>query len=553
MRNFTKLYALIALGAVACTDNAYDPNAPAIDPNAPRVHITSPTRGTIAGDVTTVTVTGTVSDDSGAVSEVKVNDVLATVSGNTFTAQVPVNAGTNLLHAVAKDAQGNAGKESRAVVAGPMATLARHVPDAITATLSAQTIDAVARGAAGYIKTANLTAAVAPMNPVVDAGTTNGVPDCLYGQAEISSLSVTDADIVMTPQNGGIFMSAEITSPRIGMHLQWAVSCLDGSRDIVIRASKISVQGTLKVGVVAGKFDIKLENQNVQITGFDLQLGGVPDTIINMLSLDTAMGPILGFATERLVVPMLNKSLAGLNETKTVDVFGKQILVDMKPSQISFTRDGGMVLLNTSLRAKGDQGSFVYVPNTVPAMDMSQGFQLAVADDAANQLMTSLYSAKALDATFELNNGSYGDVGTLFDSVQLEAKVPPYVDANGDKLVMTVGDLMATFKNGNTITTQVAINAQVELKVVADATGALRFDVGQPTVYVDILDEGIEGSNQLSNSDFEAIVSFALSRVIAVGSGSLGAIPLPSFGGVAVTNLSVQDQFGYLIVGGEVQ
>jgi hypothetical protein len=225
----------------------------------------------------------------------------------------------------------------------------------------------------------------------------------------------------------------------------------------------------------------------------------------------------------------------------------------MKPSQIKFTRDGGMVLLNTSLRAKNDMGTFVYVPNTLPAMDMSQGFQLAVADDAANQLLSSLYSAKALDATFELKNGSYGEVGTLFDSVQLEAKVPPYVDANGDKLVMTIGDLVATFKHGNAVTTQVAINAQVELKVVADAAGALRFDVGSPTVYVDILDEAIEGSNSLSNAEFEAIVSFALSRVIAVGSGSLGAIPLPSFGGVAVTNLSVQDQFGYLIVGGEVQ
>jgi hypothetical protein len=165
----------------------------------------------------------------------------------------------------------------------------------------------------------------------------------------------------------------------------------------------------------------------------------------------------------------------------------------------------------------------------------------------------SRFSAKALDATFELKNGSYGEVGTLFDSVQLEAKVPPYVDANGDKLVMTIGDLVATFKHGNAVTTQVAINAQVELKVVADAAGALRFDVGSPTVYVDILDEAIEGSNSLSNAEFEAIVSFALSRVIAVGSGSLGAIPLPSFGGVAVTNLSVQDQFGYLIVGGEVQ
>lgn len=551
MRNYSQLFALIAVGVVAC-DNPYDPDAPAVDPNAPRVHITTPARGTIAGEVQTVTVTGTVTDDSG-VASVKVNDVTATLAGDgTFTAQVPVRAGTNLLHAVATDEQGNVGKESRAVVAGPMVTLARQIPNAITATISAQTIDAVARGAAGFIQNGDLTMAVAPMNPVVNIGAPDG-PDCLYGQARITSMDVGTADIVMAPQAGGIFLSAELSNVQVGMHLQWAVSCLDGSRDVMVSATKISVQGMLRVGVAGGNFDIGLENQNVDITGFNVQLGGIPDTIIDMLKLDTAMGPIIGFATERFVVPMLNKSLNGLNETKTLDVFGKQIDISIKPQQITFTREGGMVLLNSTMRAKEDSGNFVYVANTTPAMDMSHGFQLAVADDAANQLMTSLWSAKGLDGTLDLKTGSYGSIGQLYDSVQLEAMVPPYVDAHGERLVMTVGDMVASFKLDGSVTTAVAINAEVELEVINDADGSLRFDVGEPTTYVDILDEGVEGSNQLSNSEFEEIVSFALSRIVAVGSGSLGAVPLPAVGGVAVTSLTIEEQHGYLIVAGEVQ
>ena len=64
----TTLFALIALGA--CTDKPYagDPDAPAIDPNAPHIHILTPTRGTIAGDVKTITVTGNAADDVGVVS-----------------------------------------------------------------------------------------------------------------------------------------------------------------------------------------------------------------------------------------------------------------------------------------------------------------------------------------------------------------------------------------------------------------------------------------------------------------------------------------------------
>ena len=121
---FSKLLPLIAV--LGCADKAYDPDAPAIDPAAPRVHFTSPALGTIAGDVKTISVRGTVTDDSGKVDSVVVNDVAASVaSDGTWSVDVSVHPGTNLIHAIAKDAQGNVGKESRAVVAGPMQTLAR--------------------------------------------------------------------------------------------------------------------------------------------------------------------------------------------------------------------------------------------------------------------------------------------------------------------------------------------------------------------------------------------------------------------------------------------
>jgi hypothetical protein len=113
---------------------------------------------------------------------------------------------------------------------------------------------------------------------------------------------------------------------------------------------------------------------------------------------------------------------------------------------------------------------------------------------------------------------------------------------------------MATFKNGESVATAVSVNAKIELKVTADeATGALRLDLGTPEVFVDILDENIDGANSLSTSEFEAITSFALTRVVSVGSGVVGAIPLPAAGGVAVKNVSVTQQTGYVVVNGEIQ
>jgi hypothetical protein len=553
MRTHLTLFGLIGLGLAGCSDNPYDPDAPAVDPNAPRVHITSPSRGTIAGDVKQVTVTGTATDDT-SVATVTINGVNAALDADgSFSAIVPVKPGTNLLHAVATDAQGNVGKESRAVVAGPMTSTDMQIPSSITATMSAQTFAAIGNGTANFITTADLGALVAPMNPVINVGAPMG-PDCLYAQALITGMTVGGANVALAPQPGGLYLDVELDQVQIAMHLQYAVACLDGSRDITIAAQHISISGNMALGLIGHDFDIHLDNPYVSFTGFDVELGGIPGEIVNMLSLDTALGPVLGWAAEKFVVPMLNKTFAGLNNTKTMDVLGTMVDVDVAPASIDFNYTGGLVELDTKMRAHGDAGpGYVYIPNTTPTMDVSHGFQVAVADDVANQLLGSLWAAKGLDKHIDLKTGPYGEVGKLYDSVEVKASVPPYVDASGGSLKLTVGDLMATFKDKSSVVTSVAINANVDVSVTKGTDGKLRFDVGMPTVYVDILDENVEGANQLSNAQFEAITSFALGRIVAVGSGSVGAIPLPAVGGVAVKNVSITENTGYLVVDGEVQ
>ncbi len=554
MRGTIFALGLVAGSLIGC-DQEYDPDAPAIDPNAPLVHITSPTRGTFAGDVGTVTVTGTATDNE-SVESVTINGIPATLlADGTFIAQVPVTAGTNLLHAIAKDTQGNQGKETRAVAAGPMEPISQMVPSSITASMTAQTFDAIGRGITGYMTTGNLTAAAQPMNPVVNYGAPNG-PDCLYAQARITSVTVgSTSKITLAPQRGGIYLEADLVSPNVNMGLAWAVSCFDGSRNVSVGASRIKITGVLKLGVNGDKFEIHLDDEDVRITGFNVELGGVPGDVINYLSLDTAIGPILALMVERFAVPYVNRSLAALNATKTVDVLGTMVDIKVRPARIDVDIPGAVIELDTQFRAHGDTVSpgFVYVTNQVPVMDMNRGFELAMADDGMNQLLGSFWAAKGMEGGFDLKTGSYGEVGVLYDRAEIQAKLPPFVDASGEKLVLTVGDMLVTFKDGAKIATQIAINGEVEISVVPDATGALRLDVGTPTIYVDVLDENVDGANQLSNAQFEAVSSFALSRIIAFGSGALGAVPLPAFGGVAVQNVGVTEEHGYLVVGGDIQ
>lgn len=556
MRNAISLLGLLLASSslIAC-DQEYDPDAPAIDPNAPRVRITSPARGTFAGDVSQITVKGIAIDDQ-AVTSVVVNGVTAAVQADgAWEVIVPVTDGTTLLHAVAKDAQDNVGKETRAVVTGPLESISTPVPSALTAAMTAQAFEAVGRGITGFMTGPSLMNTVTPLNPVINAGAPDG-PDCLYVQGSITNVALdATTKISLSPQTGGIYLSAELVRPRINMGLDWAVSCLDGSRAVTVSAQKITITGVLKVGVNGGKFEIYLDDEDVRITGFDVDLGGIPGEVVDLLSIDTAMGPIIAWVTEKVAVPYLNDALAGLNETKTVDVLGTPVDIKVKPARIEIDPAGAIIELDTELRAQGDLASpgFVYVPNIVPEMDFTRGFELAVADDAANQLLGSYWAANGMNTSLDLNNGSYGEIGKLYDRVELSAKVPPFIDASGKGLKLTVGDLIATFKNGPVIATQVALNAEIELKVEPGQNGALRLNVGSPDVYVDILDENIDGANQLSNAQFEAVSSFGLSRIVAFGSGAVGAIPLPAFGGVSVQEVTVEDQDGYLVVGGEIE
>jgi hypothetical protein len=309
------------------------------------------------------------------------------------------------------------------------------------------------------------------------------------------------------------------------------------------------------VGIHSGAFDIALESPVVKVTGFDADLGGVPGEIVDLLHIDSAIGSVIGWATGTFVVPLVNGALDELNARATVSVLGTPVDVAVSPAQIRIDAAGAVVELDSALRAHGDTASpgYVYMANPVPAMATDAGFELAIADDAANQLLGSFWAAHGLDLAFDLTTGSYGNIGQLYDRVELSAKVPPFVDASGGSLALTIGDLVATFKRGQAVATEVAVNARIEIKVTTGADGKPRLDVGAPTTYVDVLDENVDGSNTLSNAQFEAITSFALARVIAVGSGAVGAIPLPAFGGVAMRDVGIAERAGYLVVDGNLQ
>jgi hypothetical protein len=492
-----------------------------------------------------VLVTGRASDDSGAVASVTVNGVPAVLGDDgSWAADITVVPGTSLLHAIARDADGNQGEQRRAIVSGPMIALDARIERGITATLSAPALLALGHRTAAFIEAGGLTALAQNMNPIVDVG---GGPDCLYAQASITSVSVGDAEVVMGPAAEGILASAVLEDVQVGLHLQWAVSCSESSRDVQVSARRMTVQGLLTVGVTDRGLDVRFADPSVQVTGFDPQLPEVPESIVRMLGLDAAISPRLGSVTERLVTAMVTRSLAAFDATAASEVAGVQIDVDVAPMQVSFGPQGGTIVLSTAMRARGDRGAFVFVPNSVPALTGTYGFELAIADDAANQLLASLWSAKAFDTTIQLDSNDR--LGALADSVQLELMVPPHVNASTRPLELTLGDWIATFKNRGVPVASVAIHAKAALYVAEDDAGALRMHPSTPAVTVDVVGD----HGWMTRTQYDAIESFARERVTAMASAAVGAIPLPTIGDVTPTNPWVEPDLGFLIVVADVE
>src|SRR5204862_1814390 len=174
--------------------------------------------------------------------------------------------------------------------------------------------------------------------------------------------------------------------------------------DISLAASHIKVTGVLTVGINAqrGAFDIALESPVVKVTGFDADLGGVPGEIVDLLHIDTAIGSVIGWATGRLVVPLVNGARDDLNARATVSVLGTPVDIAVSPARIQLDAAGAVVELDSALRAHGDTASpgYVYVANQVPAMATDAGFELAIADDAANQLLGRFWAAGGLNLAF---------------------------------------------------------------------------------------------------------------------------------------------------------
>lgn len=541
--------AVAALGLAAGCD-APLADDPAIDPEAPVVRISSPARGAYLGDVASVVVTGAVLDES-PIRSLTINGEPVTLTADgSFSATLPIApTGTSLFTAEAIDVDGNVGRETRAFSSGPLLATGLRSRDAVTAAISDTAFLAIGNAAASLIANSDLGAWIAPSNPVLRAGSPDG-PDCLFGEVSIGKLDVASASIELLPTAGGLELVAELRGVTVPMHLRYAALCADGQSDVAMTATKVRIAGRFTVAIAEGRFDIRLVAPAATFEGFHLALPGLPDEVAELLDLDRALGPVLSWAVEQLAAPMLSDALAGAGGATQLPVLGKTLDLEVIPTELTFSPVDAQIRLDTRFHFPGDPaGRFVAAPNTRPSMSTG-GLRVAVAHDAVNSLLAGFWSARGMDLSFDLTTGDYGGLGKLYDRVELQGLLPLSLQAEGGTSQLVIPELVVSFERGDQRVTQIALNGSIDLAIEQGGDGALRLATGTPRIFVDILQEGVEGSNPLASSQLETLVAFALARLTGVATTVIGAVPLPSGPGAQLRNVRAQGKGGYLVIDG---
>jgi hypothetical protein len=547
MRHFV---GICGLALVACNGAPKDLGPP------PTLTVTSPVRSLVQGQAGNINVTGTATpgDPSDTIQSVLVNGVSATVgTDGSFTATVQVEAGATLIHTIATDSAGGTANDTRSVEAGQIMPPGANIDSALTASVSANAFANISALATTIIGQTDFSTLIAPLQPMQEAGSSPGT-GCLYDQLFVQDVKFTGDNLSLVPVQGGIQFSAELDGLDVPGNVMFAVACISGSDTLEVTADKVVVTGTLLVTPNGmNGFTTTLDSPNVALTNFQLNAGGLPGEILDLIDINSAISSIISSAAQQFMGPMVNQALASLAGQHQVNALGQTIDLAVAPSAVTFDTTGGTISLDTQLliQAAANSPGYVGIETGTPTYDPGQGLELGMSANLLNDLLSQATALGQLSMSMSVAGGS-------FDTLQMAPTSAPMIstDPSSGQLELFLPDFKLTFLSGGSGGKPVgdaSMNAEVTLAISPVANGAaVAVALATPTVDVDVLND-IPNATYLDAGALSNAVKLSLNAQISQISGLLGAIPLPTIAGVTVRDVSVDGSEGYLLAKATIQ
>jgi hypothetical protein len=542
-----RMILLLTLATVACGGPS---------PPPPILTVTSPQRGLVQSDAAQLTVTGTAQPGTLGtnVTKVTVNGVAATLHADgSFVATLDASQGAMLLETTASADDGGAATDTRAVQSGALHPVGTPIAQAITIAMSADAFTHLSATAGPLLKSIDVAALLAPYQPMVSAGDSIAnfklsVTDLTYGNTQIS----------LSPVTGGLAFSAQLDALQVTANVAYGGALVpDGSSIVHVTADRVTIGGTLAIAPAGtAGFTTQLTSPTVNTVGLKLQASGLAGNILGLLdgSLDSSIQSIVTKSAEVELAPLINGALGALAGPQQLDVLGVKLDLQASPSAITFTPSGALVTMNLQAMLEGAEASpgYIATTNTPPGLTADHGVQLGLADDLVNELLAQAHTLGLLDLNLQQDLG-------IADAAQFQLTMPPMISANNadGSLRLVLGDMIATFgKAGKTIA-KAAINAQIDLKVAPADAQNIALQLGKADLRIDLLDggggSGGSGGDPVTTDDLSGAATLGLNLQLDSLSKLLIKLPIPSFEGIQLENVSIGADGGYVVMSGQIQ
>lgn len=549
----TLVAAALVGSLVACSATVTDDAAPVAgrDAEPPVLTIESPARGTTTAEPR-VEVVGEVRDASG-VAEVRINDQVASLTGDRFSLELTGQIGLNLITITATDMAGNVATDHRAVLAGATAPQGTPIDDGVVARIDPTALFSLGTLLTRVASETNLMALVA--NPVVNTGNS-----CNDAQAYVDSITTSGVPVTVGPTGGGIAAQASVRDIVVRGSVQFRALCVSGSAGFTITAVAFDLGGRIRPELVGEDIVVAMDGVNGNFVGFALQVGAIPSFVTDLIEgqvRDRVASAISG-QVQAVVPPMVNDFLADfVRSDYAVAALGREIDVSIAPTAMRWEADGGRVAMRASTAVRGVEGAD-YLSTPMPAPDGFGlgGLGVALADDLVNQLLASVWASGLFDA--ELALGAGHPLRAFFadaDRLRYRFSLPPVVNADTTTGTMKlyVGDAMVELVDddqGIGSIALVALSADLDLSATLDADGRFRVQTGVPRVLAQTVEQSV--GEAMDPAQLAAFADSAIVGVATMADDLLTTIPLPGLPGAALTAPTFEPRAGYLMLGGQL-
>ncbi|MBV8758508.1 MAG: hypothetical protein JO257_14580 [Deltaproteobacteria bacterium] len=516
-------------------------------PPPPKLHVTSPKRSMVQSTTGQVVVEGTAVPgiDGALVTGVTVNGTAAHLAADgSFSATVDVPAGAMLLETVATTDQGGTATDARAVQVGELRPVGTSIDRAVTAALSADAFAKLSAAAGPLIMSMNL--------PQLLAQTHLAYGDNIAHLAlTISNLALGDVKVSMKPVAGGLQFSAELDAIDVTANAVYGGDLVpEGTTAIRVTASQVTIAGTLVItpNGTAG-FTTKIATPAVHTNGLHVKADGLTGQILDLLdsNLDSTIQSIATSTAETSLEPLINAALGALAGPQRLTILGKTLDLEASPAAVTFSPAGGLVTMNLAAKIEGSESSpgYIYSPNGTPAITMTSGVQLGLADDFVNEMLAEVHALGLLDIKLDQSFGP-------FDGAEIKLTIPPMVSGNtpDGSMRLILGDMVATLDQNGAPALSAAINAQVDLSILPGANPQdIALKLGKTHLFVNLLDPNADDA---SAGDVYGAASNGIELQLDSLSQFLVTVPVPSVAGVSFDALSLHGDSGYVVVSGQI-